>query len=89
MFNALDASLSENMARCTGFQILKVSMSAQQEESIVNTQVQTQRGHQKMYEQQVVNITSQMNVDISDANVTITKINAKANSEATLLKNNA
>jgi hypothetical protein len=85
----LNATLVQTYARVTGFQMLVIDLPASYEESIVQTQVMVQMKETRKYEQQATTIRESINVDISEADMNITIINANATSRAITISNTA
>ena len=83
----LNQTLIQTYARVTGFQMLLIDLPASYEESIVSTQVMVQMKETKKYEQQATTIRESINVDISEADMNITIINANATSKAITISN--
>ena len=67
MQKILNERLAESFANCSGFQILRIELPVQREKSIVNTQVASQIGFQKQYEQEASNIRAAIDVDSSNS----------------------
>ena len=82
MEKLLNEQLGQYYAKCIGVQILKVTIPASLEDSIIKTQVEVQNTLIKMKEQEAELMRQNINLIMSETQKNIKIVNANAESEA-------
>ncbi|EGR34238.1 spfh domain band 7 family protein [Ichthyophthirius multifiliis] len=89
MKQQLNTELLKAHANCKFFALLKIDLPDQYEQSIVQTQVETQYKTMKEFEKQTIQIQQELDVMISENNSKIQYINAQADADAFKIKQEA
>lgn len=82
MEQLLDKELTKAYARCTGLQILKITLPASFEDSIVKTQVEVQNTTMKGLEREAELLRQKISVIMSETQKNISILNSEAESRA-------